>query len=224
MKTSLLLTAALCFACAPQIAFAQTAIAEQKFMPDTAAYDKTVTPFLKENCLRCHGEKTQEADFRVDTQLTADLSDRVNRQRWNEVVDVLNSHSMPPESEPQPKAESAAAVVDFVTNQTLLAETISRSTSVVLRRLNRSEYRNTIRDLIGVDFDTSGFPQDPPAGGFDNNGSALTMSPLHLDLYYNAARQILDRAIVTSDQPPAIKWRFEPESGDSDSNRVDYDG
>ena len=224
MKTSLLLTAALCFACAPQIAFAQTAIAEQKFMPDTAAYDKTVTPFLKEHCLRCHGEKTQEADFRVDTQLTADLSDRVNRQRWNEVVDVLNSHSMPPESEPQPKAESAAEVVDFVTNQTLLAETISRSTSVVLRRLNRSEYRNTIRDLIGVDFDTSGFPQDPPAGGFDNNGSALTMSPLHLDLYYNAARQILDRAIVTSDQPPAIKWRFEPESGDSDSNRVVYDG
>jgi hypothetical protein len=224
MKTSLLLTTALCFAFAPQIARAQNATAEQKFVPDKAAYDRTVTPFLKEHCLRCHGEKTQEADFRVDTQLTPDLSDRVNRQRWNEVVDVLNSHSMPPESEPQPKAESAAAVVDFITNQTLLAETISRSTSVVLRRLNRSEYRNTIRDLIGVDFDTSGFPQDPPAGGFDNNGSALTMSPLHLELYYNAARQILDRAIVTSDQPPAIKWRFEPESGDSDSNRVDYDG
>jgi hypothetical protein len=224
MKTSLLLTAAVCFVCAPQIAFAQNAVGEQKFAPDKAAYEKTVTPFLKEHCLRCHGEKTQEADFRVDTQLTADLSDRLNRQRWNEVVNVLNSHSMPPESEPQPKAESAAAVIDFITNQTLLAETISRSTSVVLRRLNRNEYRNTIRDLIGVDFDTSGFPQDPPAGGFDNNGSALTMSPLHLELYYNAARQILDRAIVTSEQPPAIKWRFEPESGDSDSNRVVYDG
>jgi hypothetical protein len=224
MKTSLLLTAAWCIACAPQIALCQNATSEQKFVPDKDAYEKTVTPFLKEHCLRCHGEKTQEADFRVDTQLTADLSDRVNRQRWNEVVDVLNSHTMPPESEPQPKAESTAAVVDFITNQTLLAETISRSTSVVLRRLNRSEYRNTIRDLVGVDFDTSGFPQDPPAGGFDNNGSALTMSPLHLELYYSAARQILDRAIVTTDQPPVIKWRFEPESGDSDSNRVVYDG
>ena len=224
MKTSTLLTAALYFACAPLISFAQNAGGEKTFVPDESAYGKIVTPFLKEHCLRCHGEKTQEADFRVDIQLTADLSNRVNRQRWNEVVDVLNSHSMPPEGEPQPKAESAAAVVDFITNQSLLAESISRSTSVVLRRLNRSEYRNTIRDLIGVDFDTSGFPQDPPAGGFDNNGSALTMSPLHLELYYNAARQILDRAIVTSEKPPMIKWRFEPESGNSDSNRVVYDG
>ena len=224
MKTSLLVIAALCLATAPQIALAQATTGERNFVPDKSAYDKTVTPFLKEHCLRCHGEKTQEADFRVDTQLTADLSDRVNRQRWNEVVNAINSHAMPPESEPQPTVESAATVVDFVTNQTLLAETISRSASVVLRRLNRSEYRNTIRDLIGVDFDTSGFPQDPPAGGFDNNGSALTMSPLQLELYFNAARQILDRAIVTSEQPPVIKWRFEPESGDSDSNRVVYDG
>lgn len=224
MKIVLLLTTGWCLTFALQSAWAQNAGGEQQFVPDKSAYEKTVTPFLQEHCLRCHGEKTQEADFRVDTQLTADLSDRINRQRWNEVVDVLNSHSMPPESEPQPKAESTAAVVDFITNQTLLAETISRSSSVVLRRLNRSEYRNTIRDLIGVDFDTSGFPQDPPAGGFDNNGSALTMSPLHLELYYNAARQILDRAIVTSDRPPAIRWRFEPESGNSDSNRVVYDG
>ncbi len=224
MKTPLLLIAVLSFAAAPQMALAQSATGEPKFVPDKPAYDKTVTPFLREHCLRCHGEKTQEADFRVDTQLTADLSDRVNRQRWNEVVNAINSHSMPPEGEPQPKAESTAAVVDFITNQTLLAETLNRSTSVVLRRLNRSEYRNTIRDLIGVDIDTSGFPQDPPAGGFDNNGGALTMSPLHLELYYNAARQILERAIVTTDQPPTIKWRFEPESGDSDSNRVVYDG
>lgn len=196
----------------------------QKFVPDNEAYRTLVTPFLQQHCLRCHGEKIQEADFRVDQQLNADVSDRSNRHRWAEVIDVLNSHSMPPESEPQPSQESTAQVIDWITDQTLLAESINRSTTVVLRRLNRSEYRNTIRDLVGIDFDTSGFPQDPPAGGFDNNGSALTMSPLHLELYFNAARQILDRAIVTHEKPPAIKWRFEVESGNSDSNRVKYDG
>lgn len=224
MKSFLLALAAFSGLYSSQISLAQSSVSGQGFIPDNATFEKTVTPFLNQHCLRCHGEKTQEADFRVDTQLTPDLSDRPNRQRWSEVVNAINSHTMPPESEPQPGVESTAAVVEFITNQTLLAETISRSTSVVLRRLNRNEYRNTIRDLIGVDFDTSGFPQDPPAGGFDNNGSALTMSPLQLELYYDAARQILDRAIVTSEQPPAIKWRFEPESGDSDSNRVVYDG
>ena len=59
---------------------------------------------------------------------------------------------------------------------------------MVLRRLNRAEYANTIRDLLGVDFDPEAFPEDPPAGGFDNNGSALTRSPLHLELYYDASR------------------------------------
>jgi hypothetical protein len=197
---------------------------EADFVPDLTAYQKIVSPFLAEHCLRCHGDKTQEADFRVDLQLSADLSDRVTRQHWTEVVNVLNSHSMPPESEPQPTPAATAAVVDWITDQTLLAESINRSTSVVLRRLNRSEYQNTIRDLVGIEFDTSGFPQDPPAGGFDNNGAALTMSPLHMELYYNAARQILERAIVTTEKPSSIRWRFEPESGDSDSNRVVYDG
>ena len=197
---------------------------EQSFVPDSRTYEKEVAPFLKAYCGKCHGEQTQEAQFRVDQNLNADLSDRSNRQRWSEVIDVLNGHSMPPETEAQPSQDATAKIVDWVTEQSVLAETVSRSTSVVLRRLNRHEYRNTIRDLVGVDFDTSGFPQDPPAGGFDNNGSALTMSPLHLELYYNAAGQILDRAILASDQPPSIQWRFEPESGDSDSNRVVYDG
>ncbi|MCX7397043.1 MAG: hypothetical protein NT138_05115 [Planctomycetales bacterium] len=161
MKTSFLLTAVWCFACAPKIALAQNAIGEQKFAPDQAAYEKTVTPFLKEHCLRCHGETTQEADFRVDTQLTADLSDRVNRQRWNEVVDVLNSHSMPPESEPQPKAESAAAVVDFITNQTLLAETISRGGQKGVR--NRLLWMERLLGNLGSWEDQN---DQLPGGGF----------------------------------------------------------
>ncbi len=199
-------------------------IESNAFVPDETGFARAAAPFLQKHCYRCHGIEKQESDFRIDTQLTADLSDRGNRQRWAEVVDVLNSHAMPPEGEPQPEAVETATIVDWATEQTRQAELVSRSTLIVLRRMNRAEYHNTIRDLVGIDFDTSGFPQDPPAGGFDNNGSALTVSPLLIELYYEAARKIVDRAIVTTKKPESIRWRFEPETGDSDSNRVEYAG
>lgn len=193
-----------------------------KFKADEAAFQKVVTPFLKTHCVRCHGGAKQEGNLRVEQHLTTDFLDPAVKEKWGEVVNVLNSHEMPPEKEPQPKVAEVAAVVDWITAQMAQAELVRRDGVIVLRRLNRDEYRNTIRDLIGVDFDTSGFPQDPPSGGFDNNGKALTMSPLHTELYFEAASKILDRAFVEGEQPEAIKWRFEVDSGDSDSNRVRY--
>ncbi|HND55720.1 MAG TPA: DUF1587 domain-containing protein, partial [Pirellulaceae bacterium] len=192
--------------------------------PDPIGYRDLVTPFLQKHCVRCHGPDKQHGEFRVDRQLPNTFLDASAKEKWGEVVNVLNSHEMPPEKEPQPAAKETAAVVDWITAQIARAELVRRDQQIVLRRLNRDEYRNTIRDLTGVDFDTSGFPQDPPAGGFDNIGAALTLSPLHTELYLDAARKILDRALVEGDRPPSIRWRFEPESGDSDSNRVNYDG
>ena len=191
---------------------------------DSKGFQEVLTPFLRQHCLRCHGPEEAEGELRVDTQLPNEFVDRAIRSRWNEVLNVLNSHEMPPAGEPQPAETEVAAVVDWITGQISRAELASRDSAVVLRRLNRIEYRNTIRDLTGVDFDPSGFPQDPPAGGFDNNGGALTLSPLLLELYYDAAREILQKALVEGERPPVLKWRFEPESGDSDSNRVVYDG
>lgn len=195
---------------------------EPQFKADEATFQKVVTPFLKMHCTRCHGAAKKEGNLRVDQHLTTDFLDPAVKEKWGEVVNVLNSHEMPPEKEPQPKVTEVAAVVDWITAQMAQAELIRRDGVIVLRRLNRDEYRNTIRDLIGVDFDPSGFPQDPPSGGFDNNGKALTMSPLHTELYFEAASKILDRAFVEGEQPEAIKWRFEVDSGDSDSNRVRY--
>ncbi len=193
-----------------------------QFKADEAKFNSVVTPFLKTHCVRCHGGAKKEGNLRIEQHLTTDFLDPAVKEKWGEVVNVLNSHEMPPEKEPQPKPDEVAQVVDWVTAQMTQAELIRRDGVIVLRRLNRDEYRNTIRDLIGVDFDVSGFPQDPPSGGFDNNGKALTMSPLHTELYFEAARKILDRAFVEGSQPEAIKWRFEVDSGDSDSNRVRY--
>jgi hypothetical protein len=74
-----------------------------------------------------------------------------------------------------------------------------------------------------VDFDVSGFPADPPAGGFDNNAYALTVSPLHIELYATAGRQILDRALVEGPQPQPIRWRFNPKVVPADTRREKLD-
>jgi hypothetical protein len=130
---------------------------------------------------------------------------------------------MPPKKEKQPAPKEVTAAVDWIMEQTIKAEIAKREKDVVLRRLNREEYRNTIRDLIGVDYDVSGFPQDPPAGGFDNNGGALTVSPLHMETYLDAARRILERALVEGTQPKPIRWKFEPKVGQADRTRVRLD-
>ena len=191
--------------------------------PDAAGFQKIIAPFVKSHCVRCHGPEKKEGNFRVDQHLKNEFVDPASKEKWGEVVNVLNSHEMPPEGEPQPKPEEVAKVVDWITDQMVRAELVRRDGQIVLRRLNRDEYRNTIRDLIGIDFDVAPFPLDPASAGFDNNGKALTMSPLLTELYLDAARKILDRALVEEDQPPAIKWRFEIDSGDNDSNRKIYD-
>ena len=211
LRASLLIL--LCF---PLFLAAQTAEAD--------GYARTIAPFLKAHCAKCHEGEKPKGDFVTDAKgLPNDFADVAIRGKWKEVVNVLNSHEMPPKKEKQPNAKDTAAVVDWITAQTVKAELNNRESGVALRRLNREEYRNTIRDLLGIDFDVSGFPQDPPAGGFDNNGSALTLSPLHVETYLNAARQILDRALVGGEQPKPIKWRFEPQTTAMDSRRVKLD-
>ncbi|QJE98506.1 DUF1592 domain-containing protein [Luteolibacter luteus] len=177
---------------------------------DTALAE-IVGPFLEEHCISCHGPEKQKGKLRLDT-LSPDFHSPISAEKWKEVLNVINGHEMPPEDEPQPAAADAARFAEWVEAELARAEVAKRSTRVVLRRMNRTEYDNTIRDLIGVDFHPSeDFPEDPPAGGFDNIGQALTISPMQVELYYAAAREILDRALPEGPRPERVKWRFEPE-------------
>ncbi|MEO8166053.1 MAG: c-type cytochrome domain-containing protein [Betaproteobacteria bacterium] len=68
-----------------------------KLETDEPGYRQTVSPFFKQHCLRCHGPEDQQADLRVDQNLPNDFLDVVAKGKWGEVVNVLNSHEMPPE-------------------------------------------------------------------------------------------------------------------------------
>jgi hypothetical protein len=226
MRTGL--TRARCGLCAGLIAALlashESARGDDAFVPDNDGYKTVVVPFFRAHCAECHVGEKPEGEFSIARKhLGTDFTDPVFRAKWREIVNVLNAHDMPPKDEEQPAASDVANVVDWITRQAVAAEIAKREQSVVIRRLNRSEYRNTIRDLVGVDFDTSVFPQDPPAGGFDNNGGALTMSPIQIEQYLAAAEQILDRALVEGERPPSIRWRFDPEPGSSDRSRVRLD-
>lgn len=180
---------------------------------DQPGFSADVEPFLRKHCVRCHGPDAQEGGFRVD-QLALDLSQRHIAESWNELLDRVNSGEMPPEGEAVPKPSELSQATGWISRQLQAATRLAQSTGgqIVLRRLNRAEYNNTIRDLIGIDYEpAANFPEDPPAFGFDNIGNALSISPLHFEKYLAAARDIVDRAIVTGEPPESALWHIEVE-------------
>lgn len=201
------------------LAFASSAAGET-YQPDVEGFQEIARPFFESHCINCHGDKKSKGDLNIESELENNFLDLAAAGHWGEILNVINGHEMPPEDEPQPKPEDTGRFADWVAGELARAEVSQKSNRIVLRRLNRAEYANSIRDLVGVPFNPEAFPEDPPASGFDNIGSALTLSPLHLELYYDAAREIIDRAFVTGEKPPAIKWRFDPEESTKGADRT----
>jgi hypothetical protein len=175
-------------------------------------------PFLKSYCIRCHGPKAQKADRRFDDLPSAALS-ADEAEILQEILDQLNLAEMPPEDEKQPSEAALKRVVSRLT--TVLAKTREDSREnvgkVVMRRLNRAEYRNTIRDLFQlkmVDFDpTTTFPADDSTEGFDNVGEGLVTSDYLLRNYLEAARKVADKAILPGPRPRMIHYQTGGEAG-----------
>lgn len=170
-------------------------------------------PVLDRYCVRCHGPEKQSADLRLDT-LGTDLSTLDVSEAWLEIRDRLTLGEMPPEGEARPDDGTVARLADRIAVALDEAEAArdGGGPRVVLRRLNRDEYNNTVRDLLGVDFEPAAdFPEDPPAHGFDNVGAALQVSPLLLEKYLDAARAVVDRALVAGPKPVSHTWHIEVE-------------
>jgi mono/diheme cytochrome c family protein len=175
--------------------------------------DTIAKPFFAQHCTRCHGEKTQKGDLRIDTLVINFDSPKV-MGHWEEIMNRINSGDMPPEDEPRPKPDDVARVAEWITGQLREAEAARQSSGaekVSFRKLSREEYANTIRDLLGVSFDVTdptGLPEDPDWQGFQRIGSVLTLSPAHVEKYLAAADLVLNEALSLGPEPKrdVIRW------------------
>ena len=168
--------------------------------------DAPIRDFTKQHCVRCHGDQRQEKKLRID-RLDLDLGQPATMDVWQRILKRVHSHQMPPDGEPQPSVEARASFTDNLKSRVDRVEAERRAAGrVVLRRLNRVEYENTIRDLLGIVVDLQDqLPADSAADGFDNGADALHTSSFLMERYLEAADTALALAIANRPQPPVFK-------------------
>lgn len=168
-------------------------------------FDKQIRPLLAKHCFQCHGPEKQQAKIRFDNLSTNLIENRPAAETWHDALNSLDLGEMPPNDQPKLSQQEHEKITFWIRQQLKAAEASRKpkAGSVVLRRLNRIEYQNTMTDLLGVESDYSvNLPPDTPSKeGFQNNGSALTISPMAFEFYLAAARSGLSKAIVTGEQP-----------------------
>src|SRR5262245_3089683 len=178
--------------------------------PDGLVFRSKVAPVLKRYCLDCHSGKKPRGGLAFDT-IAPDFEK--HGRAWKSALDRLTDHSMPPKGKPQPTGPEARVVMDWVASG-LKAHQARRSATqgrALLRRLNRVEYNNTIRDLLGVDVKLMDLlPEDGKAHGFDNVDVALDLSSTLLERYLEAAELALDTALAHGPAPKPSKKTFYP--------------
>jgi cytochrome c553 len=187
-------------------------LAGAAFAADAGAeFAKSIRPVLVENCSACHNGAAQRgpANF-LKAQTAGDIE--ANRGLWRNVAVQLRNRTMPPVA--SKLTEDDRLRVAFWIDARLRDTACSAGPfagAPAIRRLNRREYHNTIRDLLGVEFDAVQlFPADGTGGaGFDTNGETLFTPPVMMERYMEAAQDILDRSIVT----PPLSRVFIPPAG-----------
>ncbi len=181
-----------------------------------ARLDEMHRAFFKDYCVECHNAKKQKGKLRLD-DIAFTLDSVEKADLWQKILNSINSGEMPPEDEKQP---SPAAKTDFLDDlsRTLVTARMALSDSggkITMRRLNRREYKNTIRDLLGVDLRVNELPADGGAGSFDTVGSSHFMSSDQFEQYLALGRQALDehfaRYVVTTPTKP-LKLHIETEA------------
>ena len=170
-----------------------------------AAFKELVQPLLKTFCVRCHNADNMESGIRVD-QLTAIIEDR-HIPLWKGIQKQIDSGAMPPEDEPQLSAEQRKSVDEWITMGITGARSRHRAKNGAVRRLTVAQYRNTLRDLLGIEEDfTDALPPDGTSkDGFTNNAQVLALSPLQVETYFDIAEKALDQCLVDENSKPVIQ-------------------
>ena len=150
----------------------------------TEQFNQQIRPILEDYCYTCHGNGLKKGEVTLD-ELGADQARLRDRDLWWRVLKNVRAGIMPPAGKPAPTDHERRLLEDWIKYGAFEIDPKNPDPGrVTVRRLNRVEYRNTVRDLIGVDYDTtSEFPADDTGHGFDNIGDVLTLSPLLLEKY-----------------------------------------
>ena len=179
--------------------FSADAVADEK------AFTDFVQPLLTKHCLRCHNPDNMKSGIRVD-KLTATPEDK-HLFLWKDILKQVADKVMPPEDEPQPTDDERKSLTEWIARAmtTAMARNTQKNGSV--RRLTVAQYRNSLRDLLGLDENlTESLPPDAMSkDGFTNNGYTLLLSPLQVETYFDIAEKSLDLCIVDEAVKPVIQ-------------------
>lgn len=176
----------------------------QQPAPVPKGYEEIAKPFIKQNCLGCHGAEKAKAGYRIDL-IGTDFSAATVADHWKEVIDRINAGEMPPKESPRPDPAQSAAFVTWVNEQLKQVDLAAKKAGgrIPMRRLNRDEYANTVRDLLKLDEQIvrpliEELPGDGQAEGFDRLGVALFFDQTQIERSLSVAEKIVARAIVTT--------------------------
>jgi len=167
--------------------------------PETlATFHTAVRPILEKHCYDCHGNGISKGGVTLDA-FASDAEVTARPELWHAVLRNVQAGLMPAHEEgvARPSPEELRTLAGWIKYGALGIDPADPDPGhVTVRRLNRAEYRNTIRDLLGHDFNSEvEFPPDDSGGGFDNNGEVLTVSPMLLEKYLSAAETIVEKAV-----------------------------
>jgi hypothetical protein len=164
-------------------------------------FDQKILPFVKAHCQECHSGSNPRASFSIDG-LKPDFSEPQFASRWSEVMDAINLGTMPPKDKPRPPAAEGLAVAEWIGGEIRRVQRESRMAGgqVLLRRLNRDEYANTVVDLLSLDVGMTDtirnlLPADGTADGFDRIAAALYLDQTQMESYLDVAKFIADWVI-----------------------------
>ena len=159
---------------------------------------------VKEYCGDCHNLDDYSGGLDLEGILGQPIPDHA--PEWERAIRRLRAGVMPPPGQPRPSPEAYMALTEFLENQIDQVATSNPGT-VMLHRLNRTEYQNAIRDLIGLEIDsTTLLPADTSARGFDNIAGSLTISPTLLEAYTTAAGRIARMAVGFWKSPGEVSY------------------
>ena len=178
-------------------------------------FAKKVAPFLAQHCTDCHSGEDAEGGVAFDRYVDS-ANIQQDYELWEKIIRLVKEHQMPPADMPQPSTEEVIALGAAIEVELSSFDCSSEKHPgrVTIRRLNKSEYDNTIRDLTGLELNLADdFPSDDVGNGFDNIGDVLSIPPILLEKYLGAAEQVAEAVIDN----PTVRARVFPHRAESDS-------